>query len=608
LKAQIWIGVYDSREGKSTGKWRVFSFQKIYFTFFIKFGNFKSLPTAGHSDRGCLLMYLDFHGFREKPFNQTPDPRFVFLSKNHKEAFAHLLYGINNRVGFIALTGEVGSGKTTVLRALLSQLETDHHRTALIFNPRLSPSELLQNINMEFGIPDHIPNRSSPLDVLNQFLLKENAEGRIAILVIDEAQNLEAPVLEQIRLISNLETDREKLIQIILSGQTELDQILKRNEMRQLSQRITVRYHLKPMDFPDTAGYISHRLEVAGARNGALFTKRALKRIYRYSGGLPRLINAACDRALLTSYTRDKVRVSSRIAALGIRDIKKSAVPSLRRWRLILIPTFVILVSLFVVSLYFDWDDVVSLFNAAPQREVSVLPETEEQPKAPLITGEELFRIMAVELGEVPESESAGRAFNVLANLWNVPSISESTSLNQPIEIERAALDRGLRMYRFSGNMGALLRIDYPAALELTPPNIPGKRFVILVGIENEQLVVDPSIAGRRSLSFSEIEKHWSGNGFLLWKDPLNLLTNHSLMSPGSKGVHVKRLQGLLKEAGFYRMPLTGVYEGNTVSAVKEFQSSMGIEQDGIVGVQTLMFLYRSIDRFEVPKLAAEPK
>jgi general secretion pathway protein A len=553
-------------------------------------------------------MYLDFHGFREKPFNQTPDPRFIFLSKNHKEAFAHLLYGINNRVGFIALTGEVGSGKTTVLRALLSQLDTDHHRSALIFNPRLSPSELLQNINREFGIPNYTSNRSSPLDVLNQFLLKENAEGRTAILVIDEAQNLEAPVLEQIRLISNLETDREKLIQIILSGQTEFDQILKRNEMRQLSQRITVRYHLKPMDFPDTAGYISHRLEVAGARNGAVFSKKALKRIYRYSGGLPRLINAACDRALLTGYTRDKVRVSLRIAALGIRDIKRSATPSPRRRRLILIPTFVILASLFVVSLYFEWDDIVSLFNAAPQREIPVLPDTEDQPIAPLITGEELFRIMAVELGEVTESESARRAFNVLANFWNVPSISESVPLNQPPEIERAALNRELHLYRFSGNMGALLRIDHPAALELTLPNIPGKRFVILEGIENEKLVVNPSIAGRRSLSFSELEKHWSGNGFLFWKDPLNLLTSHSLISLGSKGVHIKRLQGLLKEAGVYRKPLTGVYDGNTVSAVKEFQASTGIEQDGIVGVQTLMFLYRSMDRFEVPRLTAGPK
>ena len=305
--------------------------------------------------QGYLLMYLDFHGFREKPFNLTPDPRFVFLSKNHREAFAHLLYGINNRVGFIALTGEVGSGKTTVLRALLSQLDADHHRTALIFNPCLSPPELLQNINREFGIPTDTSNSSSPLDALNLFLLQQNAEGRTVVLVIDEAQNLEAPVLEQIRLISNLETDREKLIQIVLSGQPEFVQILKRKEMRQLSQRITVRYHLQPMDFQDTVHYINHRLEVAGGRGGVIFSRRALKRIYRYSRGLPRLINAACDRALLAGYTRDKARISSRIAAAGIKDMRRNTASYTRKRRLILIPTFVMLAALFAGGIYFKW-------------------------------------------------------------------------------------------------------------------------------------------------------------------------------------------------------------------------------------------------------------
>ncbi len=264
-------------------------------------------------------MYLDFHGFREKPFNLTPDPRFVFLSKNHREAFAHLLYGINNRSGFIALTGEVGSGKTTVLRALLSQLDADHHRTALIFNPSLSPTELLQNINREFGISNNTSNNSSLLESLNQFLLQQNTEGRTVVLVIDEAQDLETSVLEQIRLISNLETDKEKLIQIVLSGQSELLQILERNEMRQLSQRITVRYHLQPMDFIDTVHYIHHRLEVAGGKGDVVFSEGALKRIYRYSRGLPRLINVACDRALLTGYTRDTTRISSKVTAEGLK-------------------------------------------------------------------------------------------------------------------------------------------------------------------------------------------------------------------------------------------------------------------------------------------------
>jgi general secretion pathway protein A len=171
--------------------------------------------------------------------------------------------------------------------------------------------------------------------------------------------------------------------------------------------------------------------------------------------------------------------------------------------------------------------------------------------------------------------------------------------------MERAALDRELLLYRYFGNLGALLRIDCPAVLELTLPGVPGKRFVSLVGMENEQLLIDPPIAGRRSLSFNEVEKHWSGRGFLLWKDPLNLLTR---ISPGSAGGQIKRLQGLLKEAGAYSRPLTGVYDVDTLSAIKEFQSSMGITQDGIVGGQTLMLLYRSIDRFKVPRLTVGQK
>jgi general secretion pathway protein A len=546
-------------------------------------------------------MYLDFYGFQEKPFNVTPDPRFVFLSKNHREAFAHLLYGINNRVGFIALTGEVGSGKTTVLRALLSQLNADHHRTALIFNPFLSPPLFLQNMNREFGIPTETSNSSSPLDVLNLFLLQQNAEDRTVVLAIDEAQHLEEPVLEQIRLISNLETDREKLIQIVLSGQPEFVKILKKKEMRQLSQRITVRYHLEPMDFQDTVDYVNHRLKVAGGRGGIIFSKRALRRIYRYSRGLPRLVNVACDRALLVGYTRDTARISSRIAAAGIKDLKRNTVSYPRKRRLILIPAFVVLAALLMAGIYLKGNDLINLFNTSQH-----IKTTEEQKENdPIVTGEELFHAMAAELGKVPESESARKAFNTLASFWNVPPVLESSNFDPLIGMERAALDRELRLYRFFGNLGALLRIDCPAVLELTMPGVPGKRFVSLVGMENEQLLVDPPIAGRRSLSFNEVEKHWSGQGFLLWKDPLNLLTR---ISSGSAGSHIKRLQGLLKEAGAYSRPLTGVYDADTLSAIKEFQSSMGVNPDGIVGGQTLMVLYRSIDRFKVPRLTGGQK
>jgi general secretion pathway protein A len=544
-------------------------------------------------------MYLDFHGFREKPFNLTPDPRFVFLSKTHKEAFAHLLYGIHDRVGFIGLTGEVGSGKTTVLRALLGQLDPEHHRTALIFNPCLSAPELLQNINREFGITTST-NGLGPLEGLNQFLLQQNAEGRTVVLIIDEAQDLEAPVLEQIRLISNLETDTEKLIQIVLSGQPEFAKVLKRNDMRQLSQRIVVRYHLQPMDFDDTVQYIGHRLRVAGGTDGLIFSKGALKQIYRYSQGLPRLVNAVCDRALITAYSRDARRISSRITAAGIEDMRSNTTASSLTKRLILIPTFVMLAALIAASAYFIRPDFINSHIAPPRK------GTEEQTKKDSrVTGPELFRAMVAELGSVPEAESARRAFNALAGIWNLPPVKESLDLDPFKGMESAALDRSLRLYRHSGNLGALVRFDYPAALELTLPGVKGKRFVSLVGIEGEQLVIDPPVAGRRSLSFSEIEKYWSGQALFLWKDSLNLLKS---ASPGSSEDQVKQLQSLLKEAGVYNKPLTGVYNSDTLSAVVRFQSSAGIEQDGIVGGQTLMLLYRSIDRFQMPRLTARQK
>jgi len=556
-------------------------------------------------------MYLDFFGFREMPFSLTPDPRFVFLSNNHKEAFAHLLYGINNRSGFIVLTGEVGSGKTTVLRALLSQLDVDHYRTALIFNPCLSPTELLQNINREFGIPTDTSNSSNPLDTLNLFLLQQNGEGRIVVLAIDEVQDLETSVLEQIRLISNLETDRQKLIQIVLSGQPEFMRILNRNEMRQLNQRVTVRYHLQPMDFQNTVHYINHRLEVAGGRAGFIFSKRAFKRIYKYSGGLPRLINAACDRALLAGYTRDTIMISSRIAKAGIKDLKKNTVvPYGKKRRLILVPTIAILTALSVAVIYFSWHDLIDRFNTP--KHIEAIEEKakegivlEEQAKGDsIITGEEFLRLMSAELWKVSESESARKAFNSLASFWNVSPFSESFNLNQFNEMERSLQERNLRLYRFSGNLGLLLRIDYLAVLEMTMPGLPGRRFISLVGMENEKLLIDPPIAGRNFLSFSELENYWSGNGFLFWKDPLDLLMKN--ISPETKGSHVKRLQGLLREIEAYSGPLTGIYDNDTMLAVKRFQSLKGIAQDGIVGGQTLMLLYRSIDRFEVPKLSGK--
>ncbi len=265
-------------------------------------------------------MYLDFYGFQEKPFTITPNPRFVYLSRNHREVFAHLLYGIEDRCGFVAITGEVGTGKTTVLRTLLDDLDNENYRLAFIFNPCLSVLDLLRSIQREFGIESDASEVGDLVHSLNQFLLQQRRDGRTVVLVIDEAQNLDPSVLEQIRLLSNLETDADKLIQIVLVGQPELGILLKRRNMRQLNQRIVVRYHLGTMDLHDTCEYVRHRLTVAGG-DDEIFTPAALKKVYRFSGGLPRLINVLCGRALLLGFSRDSKIITARMVAAAIKEV-----------------------------------------------------------------------------------------------------------------------------------------------------------------------------------------------------------------------------------------------------------------------------------------------
>lgn len=267
-------------------------------------------------------MYSDFFGFKEKPFTITPNPNFIYLSRIHREAFAHLLYGIDNHAGFIALTGEVGTGKTTVLRTLLSQLSPEKYSSALIFNPCLSGEQLLASICREFGIECSETNNFGYLSALNRYLLEQNSAERTVVLVIDEAQNLAPEVLEQVRMISNLETERDKLIQIILAGQPELEAILNRHDLRQLNQRITVRCRLTPMQLNETGDYINHRLKISGNRIPGLFSRGAVRQIYRFSKGIPRLINVICEQALLLAWTKESLTITPPIAAQVIAAAK----------------------------------------------------------------------------------------------------------------------------------------------------------------------------------------------------------------------------------------------------------------------------------------------
>lgn len=247
-------------------------------------------------------MYESFFGLKESPFNITPDPRFIYLSRQHLEALSTLLYGVESRRGFIEITGEIGAGKTTLCRTLLKEIQGRAH-SAFIFNPKLSELELLQTIVEDFGIQAKGKRRKDIFDSLNHFLLEELEKGNNAILIIDEAQNLSPRALEQIRLLSNLETTREKLLQIILVGQPELRELLARPDLAQLRQRIAVRYHLQALSLEDTGKYILHRLDVAGTEE-QLFTPEAVEKIYERSEGVPRLINVLADRALLGAFAK----------------------------------------------------------------------------------------------------------------------------------------------------------------------------------------------------------------------------------------------------------------------------------------------------------------
>ncbi len=532
-------------------------------------------------------MYCDYFGFREKPFTITPNPRFIFISKNHREAFAHLLYGIDNHAGFVELTGEVGTGKTTVLRTLLSQLDDDSHRIALIFNPVLSAVELLRAINREYGLPWDGLDRTELLDTLNRYLLAENRKGHTVALVIDEAQNLDPAALEQIRLISNLETETDKLIQIILAGQPELDALLQKQELRQLGQRITVRYNLTSMDHEDTRAYIEHRVEVAGGRDASLFKPAAVKRIYQTTGGVPRLINIICDRALLIAYTDEHRTVSDRVAARAIAELRGK---KLRRLHL----------SRYQVAAA----AVAGLLAVAAAAGMLVMPKEspkQHPPAARTMAQSDLIGALQREQSALNEKKSAVQAFNVLAQLWGAKPVGNGERLAGGQDLERAANRRGLQLLTFSGNLDLLLRSNSPAILEYVVPGVGGMRYLALTGSADGLLQVSPPLLGRTSFSKDELATLSIGRGYIPWK---NFRQIPFLAAEGTSGPKVNHLQELLHAAGPYRGTPSGVFDSATIAAIKKFQTDRGLTPDGMAGTQTLILLYQVAGGYSPPQLA----
>lgn len=310
-------------------------------------------------------MYTSYFGLKEKPFNLTPDPKYLFLSSHHREALNHLIYGINEKKGFIVITGGIGTGKTTICRAFLASLDQSVD-SALIFNSAISDIELLQTINQELGIPLTIGEETKKrhIDALNTFLLKNFTAGRNTVLLIDEAQNLAPSVMEQIRMLSNLETEKDKLLQIVLIGQPELQELLHSSSLRQLNERITIRYELKPLINKQVVhDYIEHRLAVASGNGGRLhFSQDTYKIIYEYSKGIPRRINAICDMALLTAYTMNTFRIDKKIIKQAVDDIGsnyfiKESVSGKQKWQRLLLLLLIIILAAFGLAKTINWND-----------------------------------------------------------------------------------------------------------------------------------------------------------------------------------------------------------------------------------------------------------
>lgn len=525
-------------------------------------------------------MYLEHYGLSEKPFNITPNPRFVFLSKNHREVFAHLLYGIRQHAGFIEVTGEVGTGKTTVLRSLFRELEKEHYRFAYIFNPSLAAVELLRAVNREFGLPE-VASAGELHAALNTFLLQENAAGRTVVLVIDEAQNLEPAVLEQVRLLSNLETETDKLIQIILVGQPELGALLSRPELRQLSQRITVRYHLRPMDHDDTVAYILHRLTVAGWKRRPLFTAKALELVYRKTHGNPRLTNILCDRALLVGFAEETAQIGRTEVRRAAREMQRecggNVLPRRLGW----------LIGAGALLLLALW------LTFGPE------PSSSARPALPSVSVPEPDRFreqfLPVLQGEARQQTAAAAVGAVLRSWGGVPLAGSAEEELEPL-LNRTR-DQGFEVARLSGERAALEQLALPAILELS---LDGDlRYLTLLSLSGEQVHLALAVGGQTDVAWAQVAPYWTGRAYLLWRNPLKISASKA---PLHDSVQVDRLQRLLGQAGI-AVPHSSQYDEATSSAIRTFQRSRNLKPDGIAGVQTLICLYRASGRYNYPQL-----
>ncbi len=556
-------------------------------------------------------MYTEYFKLSEPPFSLTPDPRYLYMSERHREGLAHLFYGVQQPGGFVQLTGEVGCGKTTLSRCLVRQLppETD---VALILNPRLTATELLATVCDELRIqyPAETVSIKALIDALNQHLLESHEKHRKTVLIIDEAQNLKGDVLEQIRLLTNLETSQEKLLQIILIGQPELLTVLKRKDLRQIAQRITARYHLLPLSRHETVAYIHHRLLIAGRRD-PLFTKFAISSIYRLSGGVPRLVNILCDRALLGAYAQNRQQVSAAIVRRASRETR-GVVPWYRKYRLAWIPALMLLVAAMGVgAVYFKTAKSSSAPKAAlpsvhaaaagvvkPETKVSPPVETSPVPAAPETPAGNKLPAITSSARLIDLLPASSSAFADIYARWGVKVASNPGELGCTI-----AKAHGLECIFQTGNWPKLRRYNLPAILEIPLPT-GGRKHVALVGLDDKTATL--SIAGReRPFPLSDVDKIWDGSFILLWKPPFPPPYQLSTGASGANVLWIRRAMDALEK----REPSPAskdAYDEELKQRVLRFQKDRLLIQDGFIGSETLVRIATAFSGPDSPTLSRD--
>jgi general secretion pathway protein A len=545
-------------------------------------------------------MYLSHFGFTEWPFSNTPDPRFVYLSPRHEEALAHLLYGVRERGGFVQLTGEVGTGKTTTCRYLLSQLP-EGVDVALVLNPILTPEELLATVCDELGAayPPEARTRKAFVDVLYRHLLAAHERGRRTVLIIDEAQNLSVEALEQLRLLTNLETATDKLMQIILIGQPELTTLLGRTQLRQVAQRITARYHLLPFVERDTRAYLARRLQIAG-QGLNVFDPSAVLAVHRASRGVPRLVNVICDRALLGAYAQGARVVSARTVRRAAREVRGEGLTTRRRPRAAVLVA-ASLAALVVTAAVTEWAGVWRMPSLRALRNVRLTAEPDPRPP----------RIAALTPGVEITAGSAAALITTMRPLADLPTVLAVTSppMDQSTALARVlarwnvtvppgedpcrtAVRAGLECYDGRGTWTVVRRLAVPVAIKLVTAD-GVRHYAPVTALDGD--VVTLHLGDRAELlPLASVERFWDGAFSTVWR-PLPGVAR--VLSPGMQGPGVAWLRRALSDGeldGRERGP--AVYDEALAARVVAFQRREGLEADGKAGIETLVRLSTRLD------------